>query len=205
MINLQYAASQIEAVWNMARGRPGWTEQLDRSVDGVFQSFAAMIYAAPFLAANAAAARVAARATPALDSEPIFTAPVSAFLLIQIFGSYVDWCATLFFLGLLARAVGASRRAAELIAGFNWLQVPLAGLQSLPAAAILWQGASGFGALLTLPVVVIAIALLWGYLRRALQLEPAWTLPVIILLTLIGLIAQNLATTFAFGLYQLFS
>ncbi|NWG71563.1 MAG: hypothetical protein HXY23_08160 [Parvularculaceae bacterium] len=205
MIDFRYAAGQIDATLRMAQNRPGWTDGLDRSVDGVFRSFAAMALAAPFLAVNAAAGRVAAQETDALTREPIVTAPLAAFLPIQLVAAYADWFATLALLAFIARAVGASRRAAELIAGYNWIQLPLVGLQSIPAAAILMPGESSLAAVLVLPVIAIAMALLWGYLRRALALEPAWTLLLLILLTLVGLVAQNLASSIGFGLYRLFA
>ncbi|MEQ1929358.1 MAG: hypothetical protein ABL957_02340 [Parvularculaceae bacterium] len=130
---------------------------------------------------------------------------MSVFVPAQMVGAYADWCLSLTALAFLARSVGASRRAAELLAGYNWIQLPIAALQSLPAAAIVLPGGQAFAKVLVLPVLSIAFALLWGYLRRALQLDPVWTLCVVILLTLIGLAAQSIASNLAFALLQLVS
>jgi hypothetical protein len=204
MIDPRYAARQVGAVWNMAWNRPGWAGELDRSVDGVFRSFAAMLYVAPLLALNFAAARIAARAAPETASDAAVSAPLAQFIPAQMMGAYADWCLTLVILGALARAVGASRQAAELFAGYNWLQIPSAALQSIPAAALLLPGGERGAAILILPIVAVLFAMFWGYLRRALSLDPAWTFLLVILLTLAGLVIQSTVSGLAFAVFALF-
>ena len=64
MIRLDYAASQIGAVWKMGWNRPGWEETLDRTVDGVFKSFWAIFLAVPFSFLGFYSARRFAERTP---------------------------------------------------------------------------------------------------------------------------------------------
>lgn len=200
MIDPSYAGAQIVAVLKMTWDVPGWADELDRSVDGVFRSFSAMLLVAPFFALSFASGREAARLADAA-APPAFPAFVSA----HTIGAYADWCLTLVILAAAARALGASRRAAEVIAGYNWLQVPLAAMQAAASATIFLPDGRNVAAIAVLPAVVIVFASLWGYLRRALALDPAWTVVLILLLTIAGLLTQTVVSGAVLGLVQLFS
>ena len=56
-----------------------------------------------------------------------------------------------------------------------------------------------------IPAIGVVFRLLFGYLRRALVLDPVWTFATLVLMTLIGVVVQTLATRLAFGLVHVFS
>lgn len=204
MIGLDQAARQIAAAWNLALNRPNWTRDLDRSVDGVFRSFWAFAFAAPLHVIGFYAARRAARALPELAAEPLADAAFAAALPAQMVGFFADWCVSLAALLLIARATGAARRAADIVAGYNWLQVPIAAIQVAPLIAMSLTNQPQLAGLLFVPALAAVVALFWGFLRRTLATDAGSTIGVIILLTLIGLIVQSAAAALALGAIRLF-
>lgn len=196
-MNLDYAAGQIAAAFKMAFNRPGWSDALDHSVDGVFRSFYAIIFTAPFAILGFFFLRRAASRTPEFPAAQLLEAPIGFALAFQMTGFLVDWAASLAALVVAARYVGASKSAANLIAGFNWTQVIVAVTQTAPIAALSLPGGRQFASLLFLPATAFVIALYWGILRRGLNTGVVSTILMIVVLTLIGLIASSVIGSIA--------
>lgn len=204
MIGMDRAARQIGAAWRMAWNRDGWRDGLDRSVDGVFASFAAILFAAPFYVVSYASIRRAADASDKKISDPVLDAPAAIGVPAQLIGVLADWSASILILIIVARVIRAEKRASELIAGYNWIQVPIAAAQAIPLIVLGFAGAQRYAGAFYLPAVALVVALLWGVLRRALQTDVAATIGVIILLTLVGLIVQTTATSLALAVFGWF-
>lgn len=205
MINFDYAASQMAAVWNMAWNRPGWQDALDRSVDGVFRSFWALALAAPFSLLGYFSLRRAALHIPELRETPLLQAPLPFSLTVEIIGYLVNWGAGLAALILFARALGAGARIADVIIGFNWLHVLIAIAQVIPQAVLGFAGRREIAGLLAIPSVVLVVALIWGYIRRSLGASLARSISILLFLILLGVFMSLLIEGIAGLLLQAFS
>lgn len=204
MIGFERAARQIGAAWAMAWNRDGWRESLDRSVDGVFASFAAILFAFPFYVISYASIRRAAAKAAEKVTDPILTAPAAIAIPSQVLGVLADWFGSLAVLIAIARFVGADKRAAELIAGYNWIQAPISAAQAAPLLIIGLLGASSATTAFYMPAVALVFALLWGVLRRSLETDAMATIGIIALLTLIGLVLQTAVTSLALSVLGVF-
>lgn len=205
MINFDYAASQMAAVWNMAWNRPGWQDALDRSVDGVFKSFWAAAFAAPFPLLGYFSLRRAALNIPELRDTPLFQAPPAFGLTVEIIGYLVNWGAGLAALILLARALGAGARIADVIIGFNWLHVLTAIAQAIPQAVLGFAGQREIAGILSIPSAVLVIALIWGYIRRSLGASLARSLGILLFLILLSVFTALLIEGLASLIVHAFS
>lgn len=190
MISPDYAASQMTAVWRMVWNRPGWQNTLDRSVDGVFNSFWAIVFAAPFsllgfLSVRRFAAQAASETEAALAATPFVFS-----LIVHAVAFLIDWGAGLAVLILAVRALAASARAADVIIGFNWIQVFINIAMSLPFATLGLSGERNVATLLFLPATMFVLAVMWGFLRRSLSARPAAAIALMLLLTLVGVLTN---------------
>lgn len=192
MTGIDYAASQTAATWNMAWNRSGWKDQMDRSVDGVFRSFWAIAFAAPFAFARYLLFREIAAETPDFPESPLLQAPFAFGLTAEMIGYAANWAAGLVTLILFARAINAGERAAELIIGFNWLHVLTELIQLPPLAAFSIAGGRQIGALLAVPATALTVFLLYGYIRRALGAPLAQSIAVLLFLGLLVLVLSVL-------------
>lgn len=205
MIDIDYAAGQMACVWKMAWNAPDWEESFDRSVDGVFKSFWAMLFTAPVAFAGFFSLRRAASRTPDFSDLALIEAPF-AFSAAAAFVSFLaDWTASLVALVLAARATGASRRIADVIIGFNWTQFFTALAQTAPLVVLGLTGEGKIASVLLLPSAAFVIAFYWGFLRRSLKKGVAVTIALLVMLTLLGLVVSSLVDAGAIGLYRLFS
>lgn len=205
MIDFDYAARQLAGVWAMAWNRPEWRDALDRSVDGVFRSFWAFAFAAPLAFAGYFSLRRAAAVIPDFPETPLLQAPFAFTLAAEMTAYAADWAASLTALIFAARAMKIGRRMADLVVGFNWLQVFVAAAQAVPLIAIGLSGSSDVAGLLFIPATVLVVGLFWGYLRRTFDANVGTTIGLIIMLTLIGLLASAIVSGLATGLLQIFS
>lgn len=200
MTGFDYAASQLAGVWGMAWNRDGWRAMLDRSVDGVFKSFWAMVFAAPFSLLGYFLLRQAASRLPGLPDAPLLHAPLAFGLGVEIIGYLVNWVAALVALVMIARALRAGERISEIIIGFNWLHVFIAVIQIAPLAAMGLGGGSGFAGGLAIASTAVIVALFWGYVRRAFGAPVFQSAGLVIFLTLLGLLT-NVAVEGAANLF----
>lgn len=186
MIDLDYAASQLGAVWRMAWNWPGWADSLDRSVDGVFKSFWAIALTAPLTLLDYFSSRRVIAQFPELRETPLLQAPFAIGFTVEFIGFLLSWAAGLVVLVYVARLAGASARAADLIIGYNWLHVYIGALQAAPLALMSIFGARQTAALLAAPATILTIALLWGLLRRTIGAGIARTISILLLLIFVG-------------------
>lgn len=190
MSNLDYAASQLGAVWNMAWNRPGWRSMLDRSVDGVFKSFWAIVYTAPFPILSYVSFHRAIQQIPNIPDTPLLHAPMAVSLLVEFISYIVNWGAGLTALVMLARALGAGGRVADVIIGFNWLHVFTASIQSAPLIVAGLVGMREFAGLLAILSAILVFAFTWGIIRRSFDASGGRTFSVLALLIVIGVLTN---------------
>lgn len=203
MIDLDHAARQLGAVWKMVWNAPDWQTGLDRSVDGVFRSFGAILLAAPIAFASYFSLRRASTRIPDFPEEPLLAAPFAVYITAQMIAFLVDWAVTLIALMFAARAVGAARRAGDVVIGFNWGQVFIATAQAIPLVILGVTARGEIAGALLLPSLAFIIAFYWGLIRRSAGAGAAATVAILILLTLLGLIVRSLVGAGALGLYRL--
>lgn len=186
MISLDDAARQMAGAWKMAFGREDWRRELDRSVDGVFGSFAAFVFAAPLAVLFTIAAKRAAMRIPDFADTLYQAAPLSLLLAGDFLTFAIDWTASLGLLIALARATGAGRNAADLIVGYNWIQPVIAAI-NLPAIAVMSLTANAAaGGLFGVPAFAMTIFLYWGIIRRGLNATALNAFVVLFMLVVVG-------------------
>lgn len=205
MIDFEYAGRHVRGVWRMAIGAPDWTDDVDRSVDGVFRSFWAIALATPFaLLAFHSAAR-AARLSPRYAETVFAKAPAPLIISAEMLGFIASWAASVAALGAIARALKESNHAASLIVTYNWSQLLTMAVASVPAALLAVTGATELFVLLALPAIAFSFFVLWGVLRRNLSITVGVAISLIALLTLIELLINAATTQGAVALIQLLS
>lgn len=192
MIGFDYAASQLAGAWRMAWNRDGWRDMLDRSVDGVFRSLWAAVFAAPFSLLGFFLLRRAAERMPDLPEMPLLQATLIFGLSIEIIEYFANWGAALFALILFARALGVGARISEIIIGFNWLHVFTAAIQSAPLIALELTGGREFAGVLAIMSTLLIVALVWGVIRRGVGAPVAQSTGILVFLLLLGLVVSLL-------------
>jgi hypothetical protein len=192
VIGFDYAASQLAGVWRMAWNRDGWRDLLDRSVDGVFRSFWAAMFAAPFSLLGFFLLRRAADRMPDLPEMPLLQAPLLFGLGVEIIEYLANWGAALAVLILFTRSLGAGARISEVIIGFNWLHVFTAAIQSAPLAALELTGSRQLAGTLANASSVLIFALVWGVIRRSMGAPVAQSIGILVFLLLLGLLVSLL-------------
>lgn len=197
MIDFDYAARQTAGVWKMIWNREGWQTELDRSVDGVFRSFQAMLLVAPIVLAGRFSFRRAAERIPEWQTTPLSDAPYAFIISIQMLSYYFSWIVSIALLLFMARAVRASRRAGDVIIAYNWAHVPIAIAQTLPLLVFGMPGGRAWGAAAYLPALAFIVAALWGLIRRSMGATPGATAGIIALLVLSGLTIEAIVGVIA--------
>lgn len=191
MILFDTAAGQIAGAWKMAFNAGDWKAALDRSIDGVFGSFSAFLFAAPLVALFTLSARRAAARVPDFPDTLYQSAPLAALLVADLATYALDWGASLALLVMLARASGAGDRAADVIVGYNWIQPVIAATQ-LPSIALMASTASAAaGGLFGLPAFALTAFLIWGIIRRGLNVAPAQAAAAFVALALVGIVIDS--------------
>ncbi len=166
---LDKAASQMSGVWAMAFDLDGWRERLDRSAEGVFGSFNAVFITAPLIALYSITARRAAQRMPD-HAESIYNiAPPAPLVIGDLILFAIDWGAGLALLIMLSRSLGAQKSAGALIVGYNWSQPVTTAIQLPPIALAAATASPSVAGLLGFPALALAIAILWGVVRRGLS------------------------------------
>lgn len=186
MISFDDAARQIAGAWKMAFGAENWKASLDRSLDGVFGSFAAFFFAAPFVVLFTVSAKRAASVMPDFPDKLYQSAPLIPLLAADLATYALDWGASLALLVALARVSGAGERAADLIAGYNWIQPVIAAAQLPPVALMSATASAAAGALLGLPAFALTVFLIWGVIRRGLNAAAAPAAAALVMLVIVG-------------------
>lgn len=200
MISLDDAARQMGAAFQMAAGREGWRDKLDCSVDGVFRSFTAIVFAAPAAFAAVLSGRRASKSSPDLPADALAAAPLPLHAAAEFVAFGLDWALGLAVLLIAARTLKADRGAAPLIAGYNWAQ-PLVLFAAAPALALVAVTGSSAASVFLIPVLAFNLALYWGIIRRGLGLEPAPTLGLLVFVVFAGFIADEIVSGAAKALF----
>lgn len=186
MISFDIAARQMGGAMRMAFDAKDWRDRLSRSIDDVFESFAAFLFSAPLVVLATVVARRAAIRAPDIEAPLYETAPLAALIAFDLATFALDWAASLFLLVMIARAMGAGRHAADVIVGFNWVQPIIAAVQ-LPALALMAASASrGVGVAVALPGFAFSLALIFGVVRRGIGAERAQSGAIVFMLMLAG-------------------
>ncbi len=201
MISLDDAARQLTGVWKMAFGADDWRRDLDRSEDGVFQSFWAMAFTAPLVALFSIISFRALLKITAAPDLPVLRLPLSAFVGAKLASFALEWAACLFFLLIVARAGGAARRAADIIVGYNWIQPITIAAQGPAIALVAATGDAGIGGFLVLPALGLSLALYWGIIRKTMEAAIGQTIALIAALYVIGLSVDAGVTAIAMALF----
>ena len=204
MIDPDYAARHLGGVWKMAWNAPGWEDSLDRSVDGVFKSFWAAALTAPIAIAGFISGERAASRIPDLAGPGGAETPLGLSIAAEAVAFIAVWSVQLAALVLSARAAGRTRRIADIIIGFNWMQVYVSLAQSAPFIVLGLTLKREFAGFVALPALAFIVALYWGVLRRSLGVGAASTLAVFALLLLLELVTTSLISAGALALYRLF-
>lgn len=205
MISAEYASRQLSGVWKMAWNRPDWAESLDRSVDGVFNSFWAAAFVSPIAILGFISARRAVEKIPNLATSPILEMPFSISVSIEFVAYLAGWGAGLAALIFFARSMRTTQRVGDLIIGYNWLQVFAAVGQATPLVVLSVTGRSEIAAILALPVMILIIALYVGVLRRGSDAGVGLVVAMFAWLIFARFIASSAITSIGFGLYTAFS
>ncbi|OFX05511.1 MAG: hypothetical protein A3E78_12295 [Alphaproteobacteria bacterium RIFCSPHIGHO2_12_FULL_63_12] len=201
MTSFDTAARQIAGALKMAFNVGDWKAELDRSIDGVFGSFAAFLFAAPLVALFTLSARRAAARVPDFPETLYHTVPLPALLAADLATYALDWGVSLALLVMLARAGGASDRAAELIVGYNWIQPVIAAAQLPPIALMASTVSAAAGGFLGLSAFILTAFLIWGIIRRGLGVPPAQAAAAFVALALIGIVIDSVGSAALKAIY----
>ncbi|MEM1102549.1 MAG: hypothetical protein AAGH48_00425 [Pseudomonadota bacterium] len=127
----------LEGAWRIALGRNDWRECFDFSADGFFNSFFALIVAAPLFLLIFAGARPAQEEYMAI-LEPSARPPSSSVSFVFTVITYVGgWAASILALAATARIFKAPRNFAVVVVLFNWTRPVLLSISCLAATAYL--------------------------------------------------------------------
>lgn len=201
MTSFDTAARQIAGALKMAFNVGDWRAALDRSIDGVFGSFAAFLFAAPLVSLFTLSARHAAVRIPDFPEKLYHTAPLAALLAADLATYALDWGVSLTLLIMLARASGASDRAADIIVGYNWIQPVIAAAQLPPIALMASTANAAAGGILGLPAFVFTAFLIWGLIRRGLDVPPAQAAAAFVALALLGIVIDSVGSAALRAIY----
>ncbi len=205
MINFDYSGKQVRSVWRMVFGGGEWRDDIDASINGVFRSFWAFAFSAPFaLLAFSAAYRIAA-STPEFTATVYAKAPRAVLFSAEIIALGAYWAASIAALVLAARSIGATRQAGALIVAYNWGQLLTFIISAAPAAILVVTSDLDIFVLFALPVVAASFFINWRILRQTLPINIAVAIFLIALLTLIELAVNSAVTNAVVSLYLLFS
>ncbi|NNE40659.1 MAG: hypothetical protein HKN14_07045 [Marinicaulis sp.] len=205
MIDFDDAARHISAVLRMAfrTEDESWRRDIDNSISGVFQSFWAAAFVAPFLMLAYYVAERAARTAPNFD-DSFFTKAPSGLLLISEFVAYaVIWAISLWALAMIAKKLGAQKNYSTIVVLFNWAQPLGLFLFVIPAAAFLLSNSFELFAILQLPIIAFNVFIFWNILRRTLPLDVGSAVAIIALIYLIELGVHTTVQSLAVGAYQI--
>ena len=205
MIDFDDAARHVSAVLRMAF-RPedeSWRRDIDNSVNGVFRSFWAAAFVAPFLMLAYTVSERAARTAPNFD-DSFFTKAPSGLLLITEFVAYaVVWAISLWALAMIAKKLGAQKNYSTVVVLFNWAQPLGLFLFVIPAAAFVLTNSFEIFAILQLPIIAFNVFIFWNILRRNLPLDVGSAVAIIALIYFIELGVHTVVQSLTVGAYQL--
>jgi len=204
MIDFDYTARHVRGVWRMAFGGGDWREDIDRSMDGVFASFWAIIIAAPFALVAVTADKQITATSPEFANTIYAKAPLPVLFTAEIIALAAYWAASIAALVLTARSLNATRQVAGLIVAYNWGQLVIFMLSAAPAATLIFTGNLNIFALMALPAGIAGVFINWRILRQNLPLTIGGVIFLIVLLTIITLFVNSVVAHTIVSFYFLF-
>lgn len=201
MISLDAAAQQLRAVWRMAFTRDwedtsrDWRETLDRSLDGVFQSFWAILFAAPIAFVGFIGVRRAAAQLQPQEISPLLELPMVVMMIIEYTAYLADWAASIAVIVLIARMTKTTATISDTVICYNWAQVYAIGFQVFPILLMMLTGSRELTSISALPILIMVLVLYWGLFRRAMGATPGITIAIIIILTLVSVIVRAIVSS----------
>ncbi len=205
MINFDYIARHVRGVWRMAFGghESDGGDGMDRSMDGVFASFWAIIITAPFAMVAFTADKQIAASSTEFSNTVYAKTPLPVLFTAEIIALAAYWAASIAALALTARSLNATRQVAGLIVAYNWGQLVIFMLSAAPAATLIFTGNLNLFALVALPAGIAGVFILWRILRQNLPLTIGATIFLIVLLTAIKLFVNSIVVQTIVSFYFL--
>ncbi|MEM9422677.1 MAG: hypothetical protein AAF986_09260 [Pseudomonadota bacterium] len=203
MFQFEYARQQVTAVWKMATNDAGWRDQLDTSVDGVFRSAWAVLYAVLFSLAMSFFAWQSMSIADDTPKFPLFYAGKYIFIGVQTSEILIAWLANLVALTLIARNLGADGRIAQIIVGFNWAQPIVLFIQAMAYGVLAFSQSSTLGGIVFLPALVLQVLIVWGVLRRGFERDTGTTVAIIGGILLVDILVTSAIRRLAIGLLEM--
>lgn len=191
---LDHIAAQLSAVWKMIMNAPEWRDEIDHSIDGIFRSGWSALICLPLISVNTISVRRAALLRPSAEEHLALAIPAWSFVFIEVASFYLSWVASIFLLVMIARNLGAQAKIADIIVGYNWLQLPLVLSIMVPVTLLATTGSDAIAGGIALPVLVFQIAALWGFVQRAFGAALGPNIAIIALLFLVSILISILMT-----------
>ncbi len=204
MIDFNYVARHVRGVWRMAFGGGDWRDDIDRSVDGVFASFWAVIIAAPFALVAFSAGKQMAATAPDFTNTVYAKAPLPVLFSAEIIALAAYWGAIIAALVLIARSLNATRQVAGLIVAYNWGQLIIFMISAAPSVILIFTGDLNLFALTALPIGIAGLFINWRILRQNLPLTIGAAIFLIVLLAIIKLFVNSVVVHAVVWFYFLF-
>lgn len=179
----------IEAAVAMLLGKPGALGRFDVSLDGFWRSFAAILLVLPSFAVSLLAIWHGQMEQLPAD---VVDLPWVSFVAEKLVALGLDWVALPVVLALIAGRLGLSGRYVPFIIARNWAAPVVSALYAVPALIY----AAGIinaeiAAVLSLPVVVVALHYLYRIARQALGVPISMAIGVVVLDILLGLLISG--------------
>ena len=178
----------ISMAFAMARGDEDWAERTELSADSVFASFWALPLAIP-------AHLIAVEGERRLAIETDYPVPdVSqvVYATTQTISMAMAWIAGVGVLASIAARRGAGWKVTPLIMGFNWALFLHQLAQGLTLGLFMMAGQTAAALVAPLMVLVWAVWLYWGVIKRSLETHALATTGVIILLLIVSTAVRSL-------------
>jgi hypothetical protein len=207
MMDFDYIARHVRGVWRMAFGgneSDGGDDDMDRSMDGVFASFWAVVITAPFAMVAFTADKQIAASSTEFSNTVYAKAPLPVLFTAEIIALAAYWAASIAALVLTARSLNATRQVAGLIVAYNWGQLVIFMLSAAPAATLIFTGNLNLFALVALPAGIAGVFILWRILRQNLPLTIGGVIFLIVLLTVVKLFVNSIVVQTIVSFYFLF-
>ena len=179
----------IEAAVALLLGKPGALGRFDVSLEGFWRSFAAIILVLPSFAISLLG--LWRGQMERLPAEAV-CGPWVGFVAEKLVALGFAWVALPLVLALIARRLGVTGRFVPFIVARNWAEPVLSALYAVPA---LFYAAgiinAEIAAVLSLPVLVVALHFLYRIARQALGVPVSLAIGVVVLDLLLGLFVSE--------------
>ncbi len=179
----------IEAAVALLLGKPGALGRFDVSLEGFWRSFAAIVLVLPSFAISLLGLW---RGQMERLPPDVVDVPWLGFVAEKLVSLGLAWVALPFVLALIARRLGLTGRYVPFIVARNWAEPVVSALYAVPALFF----AAGvidaeIAAVLSLPVLVVALHFLYRIARQALGAPISVAIGIVVLDLLLGLLVSE--------------